>query len=708
MAQYKLVYDVANEGEIDAVPKANHDINNVETPGNDDNVSDTGSNLSGDENKDRGNWSGKLDFLLSCLSYAVGLGNLWRFPYLCYSNGGGAFLIPYVIMLALAGVPLFFMELAFGQYASLGVVTIWKISPLFQGIGWGMFLVSFFVGIYYNMIIAWTLFYLFASFSNLPGVPWSTCENHWNTPECNLLGLSFEKNCTTHNGTWYNRTCYTVAEYGLHNYTLVQNLSKIEDVASKEKKSLTSPSDEYFHNYVLDITPGIHDLGGIKWELVLCLLLAWMIVGACLIKGIKSAGKAVYFTATFPYIVLIALLVRGATLPGCVDGILFYLTPEWHRLKSAKVWGDAAVQIFFSLSPCWGGLITLASFNKFHNNCLRDSLVVSLGNCLTSIFAGFVIFGIIGFMANELGVSIKDVAKDGAGLAFVVYPEVVTRLPISPFWAIIFFAMLLTLGMGTQFAVVTTVHTTIVDTFHTHLRKGRRSQILLACICFGCFLLGLTCCSRGGMYMLQLMDNYCATYSVLLIGFTECMVIAWVYGVNRFYGNINEMIDMNITPWWKYCWKFITPALILFIMIFTWIDFKPSKYGDHIYPVWADALGWMISITTIMPIPAVAIYKIATFDNKEYSIWQRIKYLSQPTTEWGPALEQNRTETQMTPFTSTHESQMPLKQNVVIESSSNIAVLNGAAAGQSNMGISDSVFQSMQRIGRGNNNESVM
>lgn len=81
----------------------------------------------------RGNWSNSLEFILSCFSYAVGLGTIWRFPYLCYKNGGGAFLIPYAIMFVFTGLPLFFLEMAFGQYASEGPITIWKVAPLFQG-----------------------------------------------------------------------------------------------------------------------------------------------------------------------------------------------------------------------------------------------------------------------------------------------------------------------------------------------------------------------------------------------------------------------------------------------------------------------------------------------------------------------------------------------------------------------------------------------
>lgn len=595
-----------------------------------------------DENKERGNWSNQFEFLLSCLSYAVGLGNVWRFPYLCYRNGGGAFLIPYTIMLLFVGIPLFFMELAFGQFASEGPVTIWKISPLFTGIGYAMFLMSGLVGVYYNMILAWAMFYLLSSFTTT--LPWSSCDNWWNTDACRKFDT---KNCTAHNGTVIaNGTCIL---YGSVDESEWQTI-----ISRKENTRMAS--DEYFHNFVLGISSGIHDLGGVKFELAFCLFLCWLIVFVCLYRGVKSMGKVVYFTALFPYVVLTILLIRGLTLDGALDGIKFYLTPEWYRLKEVGVWADAAMQIFFSLSPCWGGLITLASYNKFHNNCLRDSIVISIGNCSTSVFAGFVIFSIIGFMAHELGVPVSEVAAQGAGLAFVAYPEAVARLPISPLWSFLFFFMLLTLGLGTQFTLIETVVTTVVDTFPDKLRH--RKPLVLLCVCGGMFGLGLFICTNGGMYILQLMDNYCASFSALIIGLTEVTVIAWIYGVDRFLDDIRVMLGDFPYPknYWKTLWSFITPGIIVALLMMSFIDVKPTSYGDYIFPAWTTPVGWFFSLVSVSAIPIVGLHKLFNSDIKR-NVVDRFKILIQPTADWGPKLQIHRMETLSPKHT---DSQVPL------------------------------------------------
>ncbi|XP_055865520.1 sodium- and chloride-dependent glycine transporter 2-like isoform X1 [Biomphalaria glabrata] len=606
-----------------------------------------------EESDHRGNWSRKLDFFLSCLSYAVGLGNVWRFPYVCYKNGGGAFLIPFAVMLFITGIPMVFLELSFGQFASSGVVSIWSVSPFFQGVGWAMFIVSCLIAIYYNMIIAWTLYYLFASFQER--LPWSYCGD-WSSENC-LADHAVMYNCTFHNGVWLNETCYHSGQVNESYFNYIQGLANSTNV------QYTSSSDEYFHKVVLDITKGIESIGGVKWELALCLLLAWTLVCICLAKGIKSSGKAVYFTAFFPYLVLTILLVRGLTLPGSKEGILYYLIPKWDQLLNAKVWKDAAVQIFFSLSPCWGGLITLASYNKFKNNCLFDAVLVSILDSLTSVFAGLVIFSIIGYMAHELHQSVENVARDGPGLAFIVYPEVVTKLPVSQLWSVLFFLMLITLGLGTQIATVTTVHTTILDTFTEFFRPGKRSFILLLSIAVVGYLIGLSFCTQGGMYVVQLFDNYAATYSLLFIGLIECLALSYAYGANTFLDNIELMLGRRPSMLWKISWSFLTPAALLTILIFTAVDFDPTSYGDYVFPTWAEVVGCFITILSISAIPLVALCKVVQglIRLPNIGLLEVIKMMMKPTNEWGPRLKEHRELMKVSP--DTYESQRCMMLN---------------------------------------------
>jgi solute carrier family 6 amino acid transporter-like protein 5/7/9/14 len=210
---------------------------------------------------------------------------------------------------------------------------------------------------------------------------------------------------------------------------------------------MKTPADEFFHYHILQISDSIEDQGGIVWPLLLCNVIAWTITYLCIMKGVKSVGKVVYFTATFPFFILFVLLIRGLTLPGAWDGVFFYIYPQWHQLTNLKVWADAACQIFFSLGPGWGGIVNMASYNHFRNNNQLDSILVPILNCGTSIFAGFVVFSVIGFMSHETGLPISTVATGGPGLAFVTYPEAITMLPWPHVWAILFFLMLFFLGL---------------------------------------------------------------------------------------------------------------------------------------------------------------------------------------------------------------------------------------------------------------------
>ncbi|KAM7420413.1 hypothetical protein PAMA_014908 [Pampus argenteus] len=456
------------------------------------------TNASGEE--ERETWGKKIDFLLSVIGFAVDLANVWRFPYLCYKNGGG--------------------------------------------VGFTVILISLYVGFYYNVIISWALFYLFSSFTG--ELPWVNCNNTWNSPNCS---------------DWADN-------------------STVSDIYK------ATPAQEYFERGVLHIqdSNGIDDLGRPRWQLTSCLGVVIVLLYFSLWKGVKTSGKVVWITATMPYVVLTVLLLRGVTLPGAIDGIKAYLSVDFMRLCDAKVWIEAATQICFSLGVGFGVLIAFSSYNKFSNNCYRDAIITSSINSLTSFFSGFVVFSFLGYMSHKHNVALDKVARDGAGLVFVIYPEAIATLPGSSVWAVIFFIMLLTLGID----------------------------------------------SAGGMYVFTLLDHFAAGTSILFGVLIEAIGIAWFYGVDRFSDDIEEMIGQRPGRYWRLCWKFVSPCFLLFMVVVSFATFNPPSYGSYTFPPWANVVGWCLAISSMTMVPLYAIYKLCTLPGK---FCDRLAYAITPETE---------------------------------------------------------------------------
>uniref|UniRef100_A0AAY4CU31 Solute carrier family 6 member 11 n=1 Tax=Denticeps clupeoides TaxID=299321 RepID=A0AAY4CU31_9TELE len=391
----------------------------------------------------------------------------------------------------------------------------------------------------------------------------------------------------------------------------------------------TSPVMEFWERRVLKISSGIEHVGKLRWELALCLLVAWIICYFCIWKGPKSTGKVVYVTATFPYFMLVILLIRGITLPGAADGIKFYLYPDMSRLSDPQVWVDAGTQIFFSYAICLGCLTALGSYNSYHNNCYRDCIMLCCLNSGTSFVAGFAIFSVLGFMAYEQNVPIEMVAESGPGLAFIAYPKAVTMMPWAPLWACLFFMMLIFLGLDSQFVCVESLVTAVVDMYPKTFRVGYRRELLILGMSVVSFLVGLVMLTEGGMYVFQLFDYYAASGMCLLfVAIFESICIGWIYGSDRFYQNIEDMIGYKPIFFIKWCWKILTPGICTGIFLFYLIKYKPLKYNNvYTYPDWGYGIGWTMALSSMVCIPLGIVVKIW---KTEGTLSERIKKLMTP------------------------------------------------------------------------------
>ncbi|GAA52610.1 sodium- and chloride-dependent GABA transporter 2 [Clonorchis sinensis] len=550
----------------------------------------------------RDQWRRKLDFLIACMGFSIGLGNVWRFPYLCYKNGGGAFLIPYFISVFMAGIPLFLLEVTMGQFMSRGAIAAWDLCPIFRGLGCASTLINFMVNCYYTVILSWGLHYLFASFTWV--LPWTKCDQWWNTANC--------------------RT-----------YQSGANASEpVANVSVPNANVLASdPATEYWENRVLGLSPGIEDAGNIRWELALCLLLAWLIIFLCICKGIKTSGKVMYVTATSPYLFMIILLIRTALLDGAQEGIIYYLKPDWSRLADMTVWSDAGTQIFFSYALSLGALTALGSYNTFYHNSIRDCCLFAAANTLTSFMAGFVIFATLGYMAHTSKVPISLVAESGPGLAFVIYPKALGTMPASPIWSVCFFLMLLLLGVDSMFGGVEGFVAALVDFFPRIHSNTRLRCTVVGVVCLVSYIVGLTMVTNGGMYVFQLFDYYSGSRIIVIVGFLESVAIGYFYGARRFTNHMRCMygIALGIIP--TLFWCVLTPIFTVLLFVFSAIIYEELTYrraGQLIpyqFPSWSVKLGWFLASSSLFLIPITMIVQVLRTPG---SLCQRLRFLLQP------------------------------------------------------------------------------
>ncbi|CAI5439742.1 unnamed protein product [Caenorhabditis angaria] len=536
----------------------------------------------------RDKWATKMEFLLAVIGYAVDLGNIWRFPSVCYKHGGGAFLIPYFIMLMLGGLPMFYMELVLGQFHRSGCISIWrKICPLFRGIGYGICFICTFIAIFYNAIIAQAVYFAFSSISLQ--VPWATCNNTWNTPKC-----SDDLNVTH----------------------------------SKSGERLTTPSEEYYLYNVLESqkSTGFDDLGGVKPSMAICLALVFTMVYFALWKGPQSSGKMVWVTATAPYFILTILLIRGLTLPGASKGLMFYVTPDFDKLWDPAVWSAAATQIFFSLGPGFGVLLALSSYNDFNNNCYRDAVVTSIINCGTSFFSGAVVFSTLGYMSELTNRPVGEVVgENDASLIFMVYPQALATMAYSNFFSFIFFVMLITLGIDSTFAGIEALITGFCDESRL-LTKHRKWFVLVVCVVY--YFLSFPAISYGHQYVVPFLDDYGVSLSVLFMVTCEMIAVCWFYGIEQFSKDIRAMLGFYPGIYWRTCWTF-SPIFIsiIFGMTIYNSNFTPIQLGPYTFPWWSVVLGWMLRLLSVLSVPVFALIYIASGTG---SLRERFKWAITP------------------------------------------------------------------------------
>ncbi|XP_013199760.1 sodium-dependent nutrient amino acid transporter 1 isoform X2 [Amyelois transitella] len=541
---------------------------------------------------ERAEWGNQIEFLMSCIATSVGLGNVWRFPFIAYQNGGGAFLIPYIIVLFLIGKPMYYLECVIGQFSTKNSVKVWSLSPAMKGTGYAQALGCGYILSYYVSIVGLCLFYLAMSFQAT--LPWAVCDPSWNDVIC---------------------------------VPSAPNENQHLDI-----ENASSSAELYFIRTVLQQSDGIEGgLGAPIWYLTLCLLVSWVIIFVIVARGVKSSGKASYFLALFPYVVMIILLISTLFLDGSDKGILFFLTPKWEKLLELNVWYAAVTQVFFSLSVCTGAIIMFSSYNRFQHNIYRDAMIVTTLDTFTSLLSGITIFGILGNLAKELGKEVGEViGSGGTGLAFISYPDAIAKTFQPQLFSVLFFLMMSVLGVGSAVALLSTINTVMMDSF-----PKIKTIYMSAFCCTAGFLIGLVYVTPGGQYILEMVDHYGGTFLVLFTAICEIIGIFWIYGLENLCLDIEFMMGVKTSFYWRMCWGIITPGMMLVVFVYALISFESLTFGeDYVYPTAGYVAGYLMLFIGIAFVPLFII--ITLWKNRSGNCNQIMKKSFRPKSSWGP------------------------------------------------------------------------
>ncbi|MBF0122773.1 MAG: sodium-dependent transporter [Candidatus Omnitrophica bacterium] len=493
--------------------------------------------------KIRDSWGSRLGIIMAVAGSAVGLGNFLRFPAKVAANGGGAFIIPYLIALFLVGIPLMWIEWALGRFGggfghgtAPGIFhSIWQKNRFIRYFGViGIFgpLVIF---IYYTFIESWTLGY-------------------------SVFALM---------GKYTHITNQSGMQNFLHGYQGIQH-------------------NEFFNGlgwayFFFMITFGLNILiiyhgikGGIerlcKWALPLLFICGILLMVRVLTLGTPNPSKPDWNIS---------------------NGMGYLWNPDFSALLSAKVWLEAAGQIFFTLSVGIGVILTYASYLKKGDDVVLSGLTAASTNELAEVILGgtiiipaaFVFFG---------PVDIASIAKSGTfNLGFVTMPLILNNLPWNELFAFLWFMLLFLAGITSSVSLAQPAVSFLEDEFNISRKKA---VAIFAAITFVLCQPGIFFLKNG---VVDELDFWGGTMFLVIFGLIETILFAWVFGMNNAWEEIHHGADMRIPKVYKFIIKYITPSfLIIIIGMWLWQEWIPVilmkniSEGDKPY-VLATRLGLM-------------------------------------------------------------------------------------------------------------------
>ena len=358
----------------------------------------------------RTTWNSNFAFLMAMIGSAVGLGNIWRFPYIFYTYGQGTFLIPYILAVLILGLPFLLIEYSLGYKFKDSLINIFgKISDKLQIVGWAVLLVIFFITTYYVCIVGWDMLY---------------------------LALSFFK------GWGANPDAFFVNN--------VLQAVPLTDVVSGAS--------------------GFSFVPAILVAVLILWVVLWVISSRDLNDGVGAVSKVL---VPLLFILIVGIVAFSLTLPGASVGLHQFFTADWSALMDLNLWLCAFGQIVFSLSLGMGIVLIYSSYLPEGTDLTKNALITICANCGFEIFNAIGIFAILGFMVSSTGVPFNELITEGTGLAFVAFPQVFNVMgPAAIIIGPIFFLCILIAGITSAIALLESVSSSVSDKFGFSRKKS--------------------------------------------------------------------------------------------------------------------------------------------------------------------------------------------------------------------------------------------
>ncbi|XP_067624086.1 sodium- and chloride-dependent glycine transporter 1 isoform X2 [Eurosta solidaginis] len=473
----------------------------------------------------RGQWSATADFYFACTSHAFGSIIFSEVPVYAMIFGGVYFLPIYLTAIFLYAIPVFIIQTFLGQFSTSGLISAFRVAPLFKGIGYSILLLNLLSLAYYGVVAAVPLIYAANSVHTV--IPWMSCDNAWNTP-----------NCSTH-------STYDADELMLDPHATVEFF-----------RYIMRSDDDSPHEFV------------ISWPILCGVIGVWLLTLGIILKRVSFIGKFFRCICVLMFAVFLAIFVHLLCyIKLDWDTFMGFFKPTLHSSFSG-VMGGVRTAIFMStwlLGPGWGNVLTMASHNRFHRDSEKLTYWVSGTHVMLAFMA--MICGRIAFDHFEDHVGFlhfhydEDHYMQFLYLCFAYLFGSFTSLP--NFWCFLFFSMIFLAELSAIIIQMMSVLTALFDEYEQLRTKKSRITIALVLLML---TVSIYFCTKKGFEHLDLLPNI-VVLSHLIISFVLLLMTTWIYGRERFQCDLQFMLGKTISSFKIFLIRFLTPAFFVLSIV---------------------------------------------------------------------------------------------------------------------------------------------